>query len=70
MIEIARAMGATVIAVTRSAAKRGSLFETGAHHVVVAPDGVDFSGDVSKHCGGRSSGCTSRSALDSRGRFR
>lgn len=45
-IEIARAMGATVIAVTRSAAKRGSLLQTGAHHVVVAPDGVDFSGDV------------------------
>jgi len=45
-IEIARAMGATVIAVTRSAAKRDSLLETGAHHVVVAPDAVDFSNDV------------------------
>ena len=45
-IEIARAMGANVIAVTRSAAKRDSLFETGAHHVVVAPDGTDFSEEV------------------------
>ena len=45
-IEIARATGATVIAVTRSAAKRASLLETGAHHAIVAPDGTDFSPDV------------------------
>lgn len=45
-IEIARAMGATVIAVTRSEAKRASLIEAGAHHVVVAPGGVDFSEQV------------------------
>ena len=45
-IEIARAAGATVIAVTRVAAKRDSLLEIGAHHVVVAPDGKDFSEEV------------------------
>jgi NADPH:quinone reductase-like Zn-dependent oxidoreductase len=45
-VEIARASGCTVIAVTRSEAKRAELLEIGAHHVVVAPDGHDFSKDV------------------------
>ena len=45
-VEIARASGATVIAVTRSEAKRQDLLDIGAHHVIVAPDGKDFSGDV------------------------
>ena len=51
-IEIARAMGATVIAVTRSDSKRASLAEIGAHHVIVAPDGADFSNDVKALTGG------------------
>lgn len=51
-IEIARAAGATVIAVTRSAAKRDQLIETGAHHVVVAADGADFSEEVKALTGG------------------
>ena len=45
-IEIARAAGAVVIAVTRSAAKGEALSEVGADHVVVAPDGKDFSEEV------------------------
>ncbi len=45
-VEIARASGAIVIAVTRSEAKRRDLLEIGAHHVIVAPDGKDFSADV------------------------
>ena len=45
-VEIARASGCTVIAVTRSEAKRRELLDIGAHHVVVAPDGHDFSRDV------------------------
>jgi NADPH:quinone reductase-like Zn-dependent oxidoreductase len=45
-VEIARASGCTVIAVTRSEAKRAELLDIGAHHVVVAPDGHDFSKDV------------------------
>lgn len=51
-MEIARAMGATVIAVTRSEAKRASLIEAGAHHVVVAPGGADFSEQVKALTGG------------------
>ncbi len=45
-VEIARASGAIVIAVTRSAAKRQELLDIGAHHVIVAADGKDFSNDV------------------------
>jgi acryloyl-coenzyme A reductase len=45
-VEIARASGAIVIAVTRSEAKRQELLDIGAHHVIVAPDGKDFSNDV------------------------
>lgn len=45
-IELSRAAGATVIAVTRSDSKRAPLIEAGAHHVVVAADGADFSGEV------------------------
>lgn len=45
-VEIARASGGIVIAVTRSEAKRRELLDIGAHHVVVAPDGHDFSRDV------------------------
>jgi NADPH:quinone reductase-like Zn-dependent oxidoreductase len=42
-IQLCRASGAQVVAVTRSAAKRDALIEAGANHVVVAADGADFS---------------------------
>lgn len=45
-IEIAKAAGASVIAVTRSIAKRDALVAAGADHVLVAPDGHDFSAEV------------------------
>lgn len=45
-IEIARAAGATVIAVSRSASKVEPLLGAGAHHVVVAESGEDFSQEV------------------------
>jgi len=51
-IEIARAAGAAVIAVTRSDAKAVALREVGADHVVVAADGADFSGEVRALTGG------------------
>lgn len=42
-IEIVRSTGAIAIAVTRSEAKRQPLLDAGAHHVIVATDGADFS---------------------------
>lgn len=45
-IELSRAAGASVIALTRSEAKRVALVEAGAEHVIVAGDGVDFSRPV------------------------
>ena len=45
-IEIAKAAGASVIAVTRSAAKGLALRQAGADDVIVAADGHDFSKDV------------------------
>jgi NADPH:quinone reductase-like Zn-dependent oxidoreductase len=42
-IELCRASGAKVIAVTRSEAKKDVLLQTGANHVVVTGDGEDFS---------------------------
>jgi acryloyl-coenzyme A reductase len=45
-VEIAKAAGASVIAVTRSAAKRDALVQAGADHVLVAVDGHDFSAEV------------------------
>jgi NADPH:quinone reductase-like Zn-dependent oxidoreductase len=51
-VEIARASGATVIAVTRSVSKRQDLLDIGAHHVVVASDGQDFSEEVKMLTGG------------------
>jgi acryloyl-coenzyme A reductase len=45
-IEVAKAAGATVIAVTRSATKREALEAAGADHVVIAANAQDFSGDV------------------------
>ncbi len=52
-VEIARAAGATVIAVSRSADKVEPLLATGAHHVVVAEEGKDFSAEVMALTGGR-----------------
>ncbi len=51
-IEIACAAGAIVIAITRSEAKRAEIEKIGASHVVVAPDGHDFSKDVLALTGG------------------
>jgi NADPH:quinone reductase-like Zn-dependent oxidoreductase len=45
-IEIALASGATVLAHTRSEAKRAALAAAGAQHVVVAGEGEDFSKSV------------------------
>jgi NADPH:quinone reductase-like Zn-dependent oxidoreductase len=45
-VQIVKAMGARVIAVTRSAAKRDVLLESGASNVVVSTDGADFSKEV------------------------
>jgi NADPH:quinone reductase-like Zn-dependent oxidoreductase len=45
-IELARAAGATVIAVSRSEHKRQALLDIGADHVVIAGDGEDFSQEV------------------------
>lgn len=45
-LELSRASGATVIAVTRSDAKADVLREAGAHHVVVAGNGEDFSSKI------------------------
>lgn len=45
-IELARSAGATVIALSRSQEKSAALHEAGAHHVIVADGGRDFSKDV------------------------
>lgn len=45
-IELAKASGARVIALTRSESKRAALQEIGADDVLVAPDGHDFSDAV------------------------
>ena len=45
-VEIAKAAGATVIALTRSTAKRDAITSAGADHVLVAADAQDFSGEV------------------------
>jgi NADPH:quinone reductase-like Zn-dependent oxidoreductase len=45
-VEIAKASGATVIALTRSAKKRDFLLAAGAYHVVVGESDVDFAKDV------------------------
>lgn len=51
-VEIAAAAGARVIGLTRSEAKRPDLLAAGAHEVVVAADGADFSAAVTKLTGG------------------
>jgi D-arabinose 1-dehydrogenase-like Zn-dependent alcohol dehydrogenase len=51
-IRVARAMGAIVVASTRSAAKREALAAAGAQEVVVAPDG-SFAAGVRAATGGR-----------------
>ena len=52
-MQIARAAGATVIAHSRSELKRAELLEAGAHHVVVADGGQDFSRQVKSLTGGK-----------------
>jgi acryloyl-coenzyme A reductase len=51
-IELAKAAGATVFALTRSEAKAAPLRDAGADHVVVATDGRDFSAEVLALTGG------------------
>ena len=51
-IAFAKATGATVVALTRSAAKQGALADAGADHVVVAATGDDFSEQVLSLSGG------------------
>lgn len=51
-IELARAAGARVIALTRSPDKRAALTGAGAHEAVVAGDGADFSEEVKTLTGG------------------
>jgi NADPH:quinone reductase-like Zn-dependent oxidoreductase len=51
-IELAKAAGAVVIALTRSSQKAQTLLETGADHVVVAEDGRDFSAEILALTGG------------------
>ncbi len=52
-VELARAAGATVIAISRSAEKVEALISTGAHHVIVAAEGMDFSPQVKQLTDGR-----------------
>ncbi len=50
--EIARHAGARVIGVTRSERKRDFLLQSGAHEVIVSPDGADFSSEAKRLTGG------------------
>jgi acryloyl-coenzyme A reductase len=52
-VELARGAGATVIAVSRSAEKVEPLISAGAHHVIVAEEGFDFSAKVKQLTDGR-----------------
>jgi NADPH:quinone reductase-like Zn-dependent oxidoreductase len=52
-VEIAKASGATIVALTRSLKKRESLLAAGAHHVVVAESDSDFSNAVRSCTGGK-----------------
>jgi NADPH:quinone reductase-like Zn-dependent oxidoreductase len=52
-VELAHAAGATVIAVTRSSEKVQPLRDAGAHHVIVAEAGEDFSARVKELTEGR-----------------
>jgi NADPH:quinone reductase-like Zn-dependent oxidoreductase len=45
-VELARAAGAVPLALTRSEAKRTALLAAGAAHVIIAPEGADFSAEV------------------------
>lgn len=51
-VQIAKAMGARVIAVTRSEGKRSFLEGIGADHVLIAASGEDFSKEVRQLTGG------------------
>jgi acryloyl-coenzyme A reductase len=52
-VQLARASGGRVIALTRDATKRSRLLEDGANEVVIAKDNIDFSKDVRNLTGGR-----------------
>lgn len=52
-VQLARALGATVIAATRSATKVDFLKSLGAHHVVVLPDKGGFAKEVKGLTGGK-----------------
>jgi NADPH:quinone reductase-like Zn-dependent oxidoreductase len=51
-VQIAKAAGARVIAVTRSAAKRDFLIGIGADEVIVSGEGEDFAGEARRLTGG------------------
>lgn len=51
-VQIARHAGATVVAVTRSAAKAAMLVEAGAQHVIVQRDGENYGRDLRERFGG------------------
>jgi NADPH:quinone reductase-like Zn-dependent oxidoreductase len=51
-VQIAKAAGARVVAVTRSESKRGFLEGIGADHVIVAGEGEDFSKEARRLTGG------------------
>lgn len=51
-LQIARALGARTIAITRSPAKEAAIRDAGADDVVVAKDGADFSNTVRNLTGG------------------
>jgi len=50
-VQIGKAAGANVIAITRSPSKAAALADAGANHVLIAADGSDFSADVRKLTG-------------------
>lgn len=52
-VQVARATGARVLAVTGSEAKVSAIRANGAHEVIVSPHGVDFSRAVCAATGGR-----------------
>ncbi|PVX62703.1 quinone oxidoreductase family protein [Paraburkholderia unamae] len=51
-LQLLRAAGAFVVATTSSPAKAAIIRENGAHEVVIAGRGADFSADVRRACGG------------------
>lgn len=52
-IQIARLLGATVLATTRTASKRAVMERAGAQHVIIMEDGLDLAEAVRQATGGR-----------------